>query len=260
MRIQILALAAVLVMGLGGATVPVAPEKSPKPLTDKQIQVADLKAQQSMALSAHSMLIPTYLQLILGLAGTLGLFATIYLTRRSIALTRESLDLTRESLAMTRQEVADQRDLSQRQLRAFVTVKLGVYKAQHDGERARLSIDFTNHGATPAHSMMISASLLCTEFDETPKLNPDALSGPFNLGAGAAQDAQVQADRLMTSDELARMAPADRPIKAGESALVIVGVASYKDAFDEVRKTQFGYRIGRGATGVCLIEGLNSAT
>lgn len=253
MRIRVLALAAVLALGLGAATVPLAPENGTPPLTEAQIQAADLKAQQSMALSAHSMLVPTYLQMVFGLAGTLGLFATIWITLRS-------LRLTRESLALARQGMDEQRAATERQFRPYVTAKVVRYFHQDGEQKARVLVRFANHGATPARDLVASASVLFVESDDEISIDENNTLGPLNIGDSGEEEANVWAADMLPIEDYIRIAPGDRPIEPGEIAMVVVGVARYRDVFGGQHETRFGVRVGALTTGCVILPAYNSAT
>ncbi|MNS33786.1 hypothetical protein D3C72_659040 [compost metagenome] len=243
MRIRILVFAALMVLSLGAATAPIAPDKNASPPTETQIQVADLKAQQSMAMSARTMIMPTYLQLILGLVGALGLFATLYYTRKS-------LELTRESLKLTQTEVANQSDASKKQLRAYVGVKLTHVRSLNEG-LASLQICISNKGASPAKEVMI---LTVWSIGPTPVLAPyfNGSSGPWTIGANDQMEMDIPFERSLTKGERVGLAMPTQVPKEGLLFLIVGAQVSYADVFGDVHITSMAWTVRADATGTIL--------
>ncbi len=99
-------------------------------------EVADLQAQIGMREAADRMADLTKLQVVLTVLGTVGLFATIALTAKSVRVTQDAL--------------REQQATAKRELRAY----LGILATEVDpvvgGRRVRVVYRFKNFGATPA--------------------------------------------------------------------------------------------------------------
>lgn len=249
MRIRILALAVAMALGLGGAAVSVEPDKSPPKMSEAKMQAADLRAQQSMALSARSMLMPTYLQLIIGIGGMLGLFATLYYTR-------QSLQLTRESLALTRNEVAAQNEASQRQLRAYVGVKLVNFTGLDGGVDAAAFILVQNKGATPAQGTDVFTYWYIADSCDEPG-NYQGFSGPYTLGAGDDTNIRIPFDCRLNSEDLKGVAMNGTDDASSTRFLVVGALIKYNDVFGSPRETRIGWNVRRNGA-VTLVPKLCS--
>lgn len=114
---------------------------------------SDLCAQWRAAEAAQESALWTRLGFFLGIAGTIGLFWTLYYTREAVKDTGDATVAMRESNAITR-------DFSKRQIRAYVSLDLADISLKLIvGEPYSINVVAINNGSTPATNVSFSNSL-----------------------------------------------------------------------------------------------------
>lgn len=209
-------------------------------------QQRDLAAQESMADSAGSMVLPAWLQAVVGLLGTVGLIV--------------SLIVSAFALRQTRAALRDQRESSSRQLRAYLGTEGVLVSGLGAGERPRADLTVRNWGQTPAYNIRETMNIhlvrqgTADEFpdehlDEGITINPGAASGSFKVAAVELTKEQAE--------EIERGEQGDHPTLV----VYVKGSLEYDDAFGERRMLRYASaHWGPNGRSVNLLTGGNYST
>jgi hypothetical protein len=140
----------------------------------------------------------------------------------------------------TRDLVGGAEETAKRQLRAYIGVR-SVGCSDWVGTFTFASITIVNAGQTPAHDVVFWANI---SIDDFPLKSAEIPRGPIDLGkAPLGPGAPIETNPRFTNPVTDAQATA---LKAGTSAIYVKGQASYIDAFNEPRVTEFIYVSGGG--------------
>ena len=145
--------------------------------------------------------------------------------------------------------VTDAKDTSQRQLRAYVSVKNGKISEFSTTEHIMAKLTIINCGNTPAYSLQKVSGITLTEFplqhDIASQITSKFADGDFpkskeTLGPGAELQVIGQFSALLEDTHISA-------IKSGTSAIYFFGEIRYLDAFERPQYMKFRYFVGGGA-------------
>jgi len=226
---------------------------------------SDLCAQWKAADSANSAAQWAKWSFILGIAGTFGLFATLYWTRKAVHVAMEATkdadaalataarnadaalaqakttelalkEARRTADAMTAQ-VEVSRTAAERQLRAYLSVRNAMAMGIKPERLPTFGIEIKNQGETPAYDVRIRSATLWTT--ESPERAVVHFTEPSKMGTMSGGD-----DRTYRSRTAENAWPPGlyEAVMSEQAVLVYSGVITYRDIFRKVRRTTFmGY-------------------
>ena len=145
--------------------------------------------------------------------------------------------------------VTDAKDTSQRQLRAYVSVKNGKISELSTTEHIMAKLTIINCGNTPAYALQKVSGITLAEFplqhDIASQITSKFADGDFpkskeTLGPGAKLQMMGQFSTLLEDTHISA-------IKSGTSAIYFFGEIRYLDAFERPQYMKFRYFVGGGA-------------
>lgn len=202
LRISGLALAGTLVLAAGASAMdPV----------EERLSREDLTAQQGMWRATDGMVMVSMFQMLVGVAGTVAVLASLAESRRAVALTRTTLAL--------------QHRTAQQELRAYLSVvpKDPGIDATGNG---RINVKVKNFGQTPARNVQRWTNRKW--LDEVPDAVP--MSFPETFKFREWRDIAPSADADIFS-ELSLKANTMLQLSQGNKSLIEYGVVVYEDIF-----------------------------
>ena len=213
-------------------TAPVKNKRPTKPSCDARCQAAEqrekhgLEAQQSMATSAYDLVILTWWQFWVGVAGISLLFFTLYLTRQA---TQAAIRAAKAAEAAVNVASVN----AQHQLRAYVLIGTSEIEMGADGT-AKITVTAINAGQTPAKefNLWLATSVLPYPFGGhilTPPPPPYKLSQSSIRPGGKAIAKQTKAVSQENQAAMGR----------GEKAIYVSGGATYFDVFGKEWETKY---------------------
>lgn len=189
---------------------------------EKTQAAADLTAQQSMAKSAHDLLLPTWLQAIISAGGTLLLFVTLAQNRAAIKTAIASVNHSKDS--------------AERQLRAYVAIEQKLIDKPEIGKSVWATVKFKNFGNTPAYE---SRAFINFRISKSPPAIPDGsefgrLDGTVeSIGPGDSRRMKLNIGKLNRA--------AIEDVFEERKHIYIYGMIQYKDTFGKTRYTKYRY-------------------
>lgn len=185
----------------------------------------------------------------IGLGGMVGLFWTLYYTRRAVKATSEATDAMREQNGLARETM-------ERQLRAYIVSPSLNYEIRtnlpEQGFNMLLWSEWRNMGQTPTRglriyfvSKILDASAGCLGI----AIESDGEDGErHQLGPGQ----QVRSPNICVSDEDVSA------IYSGAKELFVAGLAMYRDSVTDIRReTRFCYKVRIFRDRALPLEGMN---
>ncbi len=220
---------------------------APEPETELAMSAADLVAHTKMAEAADAMVQLTVVQIVLGVAGTIGLLFTIGLTVRAQKQTEQSLILARTSSAQ-------QIDAMHQQLRAYIGVVVETPTNFHSAKKPRGWITTNNLGQTPAFNLQTSLVVRLRPTEQPHNFSTPPFNAALVLHPGGTVGSQRFAERRLTDEQYG-------DVLAGRSRLGVIGAVRYRDAFGIDRTTRFATEFwGQDLEHSLLIDQHNDAT
>lgn len=192
-------------------------------------EIADLKAQQEMALWAEGMF---YANLFTTIISALALIAIVCTLRHTKRAADASVDMVAEAKATTTaaQATVDvTRQIGQAQTRAYLD--LSVVEIRHNVPRApELFIEFRNTGATPARSVVITFSM-----------KPFAKQGviPINEVEKRLHDIGSQSQHVIRETIWLQLSLFDESWRESDDILTVSGLVLYEDVFGDSHRLEF---------------------
>lgn len=211
----------------------------------------DLSAQVGMQVAAEQMVQLTRLQIALTIAGTLGLFLTLAMTRASIRQTELSLAVSQAGHTL-------QEDVARRQLRAYLAIKLVRFDDFREGQRPNVFIVTKNSGQTPAYNVAISVSFLITGALDPVVPKYHGPLAPVVINPGDDQTTFRRLPEPVTSDQM--IAIQEAAIVRGGQVAEVVARVTFDDAFGNPHEVFGGWSaFGPGLSRRNMLAGWNRA-
>lgn len=236
----------------------VAEEYEPEQRAQDDRERRDLAAQEAMALWAEGMAYLTGATVVLTFVGLLALIRTLHHTRRAADYTASMLEEAKETTAAARASVRETeraaqaaeaavavtREMSQAQVRAYISISLGDFEGWPlriaPNEPAHVPVRFTNSGQSPARHCSCAIDLRLTGNDFGTR------EEDFNGMVPAAQPigADIAAGSEHTTLAIARvpLPPRDFDLMTDPEVGInffAFGLIRYEDVFRQSHTTRF---------------------
>lgn len=199
----------------------------------------DLTAQQKMAVSANSLLRPSWWQVFIGAAGFLGLLGSLAFTYFSLRQTQAALSL--------------QQNTSEQGLRAYLGIDKYDLTDFAPGKAPTIAVTFKNYGQTPAFKVIEKQSVKIIPKGGEPNFDVDGIieSGTLNPGEENETFASLG---ILTPAAYARFKGAE---PSDGDIVSVVGEAVYT-TFGTQRTLRYAIHFhGPGAAHHLLVPGQN---
>lgn len=217
------------------------------PILADAVSVAMLEEQRRIADATITAARTDLIQLMISLGTILGLFFTLYLTRRSVALTAQSLEMAEA------QQRAQQRVTLEEQ-RAYLALDEVSFSNVDYDRKPRISLTWKNFGKTAALDVRIRTALRFQRAMDAPGADPGPLYGTVTVVPGAKMGSKAEATAPLEMEDL-------EALVRETGCLVAWGEVHYRDVFGNARLIRFAEAFtGDGPSNRILLEGGNAST
>lgn len=202
-------------------------------------RASDLCAQWQAAVAARDAAKWAYWSFLLGIAGTLGLLATLYYTREAVRIAGAATKDADTALAIAARnadaaaaQVRVSEDTANRQLRAYVQISRVEVKNFSVGSRPTYTAHFKNTGQTPAYDFECGVAAVDLRGAEPDNFRPRFPAYPFGSRFALSPGEPYQVDVRPNEPIL------DAHMLAFQNGMfhpMIFGVYRYRDAFKRRR-------------------------
>lgn len=156
--------------------------------------------------------------------------ATLFYFKRQNDLAGASLKTANDTLDETRQS-------NERQLRAYINTEKPIIE-NFNTSNGKCVVTVRNSGQTPAHNIMVGATIFVADEIEDTSIPPETDFGVL----GPGQTAFIKRGVIIPDEH--RQTIADR-LASGEIWIWVVGTITYTDVFGQTRETKFKYQCSR---------------